>query len=962
VPDPLKYFKIRQCDTNRRWIRWLPGGICVVLAAVANESFLKWLLAYPGYEVELEQRLAIACLQIFTLSAGFALLTYRDAVARWFASAVESRTGKRALILCRALTPPIDRLTFVVILPVIVLGCGWMLLVIAREGYSPAHPLVWLHFLDKLAFDSALYMTGIAVGIRVLRLRVAALLWAAFFLSVSAVDIVVYYFSRTRFEWQLIDFIAPYSIRGFLTPERQMLLLLVCVILIVATMPIALLKRRLSNSQAQKWVALTVFLGVVQPSTSIPFVLSPLIPSDLQRTLFQQINHQLDYADGNSVVNLAREALPRQSVDVPEIATNDYRRVTAHFELPMGRREYPPLALKAFRRIVLITTESLSLDLLWPHNGQIVKGQSPFYSSDSVQRQIFVNYHTSATPTLPGLNVLMTSHPNPQLAIASDYRQSFVRDLADEGFRTIFLRSASRFFADENIHFRKAGFQEIVAREFFEKDPRNRTYIAEWGACDRLVFDELVNRLIAHRNDRVFVTVLPVDTHLPSGRTDYRGLDYPSIPESIRCQTGDLAGLMRAVFYHDHDISRLIKRLKSEDLWDDETLIILTADHSAPMSDAIESLTEAPAHPLGRIPIVFLTPQSLPEADRNVLASQVDLAPTLFHLLGLKVPPGYWGESLFFRAKSNPAVDVFRECVELTGRAGMRRIKISSPENRHEKDLVKLYNSLLFENRPPPARARLIAHAGGYVDGRGGHNTRQALDNSYANGFRFFELDFQWTSDDHLVAIHDWQYSYHARFNLKDSAAVPTRARFESLRHAHGWVQLTLDSIAEWFADHPDAFLITDIKSDNLRGLEHLRNQHPALAAQTIPQIYAFDEYADALRLGYEEIILTLYRKRMRDDRIQAFVQRRPVFAVTMPTVRALNSDSALRLKKLGVFVYAHTVNDREMQQRLLNRGVGGVYTDLLMPVGWVQRQRNPPSHGVFTAEGRKSRIGSVSR
>jgi glycerophosphoryl diester phosphodiesterase len=50
----------------------------------------------------------------------------------------------------------------------------------------------------------------------------------------------------------------------------------------------------------------------------------------------------------------------------------------------------------------------------------------------------------------------------------------------------------------------------------------------------------------------------------------------------------------------------------------------------------------------------------------------------------------------------------------------------------------------------------LIAHAGGHIYGYKYTNSLEALENSYNNGFRFIELDFDWTQDNQIVLIHDW--------------------------------------------------------------------------------------------------------------------------------------------------------------------------------------------------------------
>lgn len=62
-----------------------------------------------------------------------------------------------------------------------------------------------------------------------------------------------------------------------------------------------------------------------------------------------------------------------------------------------------------------------------------------------------------------------------------------------------------------------------------------------------------------------------------------------------------------------------------------------------------------------------------------------------------------------------------------------------------------------------------IVHAGGElwgVDSEGtfrsffGSNSLEGLENCVANGYNAIELDFNFTSDGHLVCIHDWSAEY----------------------------------------------------------------------------------------------------------------------------------------------------------------------------------------------------------
>ena len=81
---------------------------------------------------------------------------------------------------------------------------------------------------------------------------------------------------------------------------------------------------------------------------------------------------------------------------------------------------------------------------------------------------------------------------------------------------------------------------------------------------------------------------------------------------------------------------------------------------------------------------------------------------------------------------------------------------------------------------------QVIAHAGGEIDGKKYTNSREALDYSYAQGAKLFELDLFETAEGKLIATHD-----------TDTPST-----------------LDMERINARFAQHPDAILVTD-KIDN---------------------------------------------------------------------------------------------------------------------------------------------------
>jgi glycerophosphoryl diester phosphodiesterase len=224
-----------------------------------------------------------------------------------------------------------------------------------------------------------------------------------------------------------------------------------------------------------------------------------------------------------------------------------------------------------------------------------------------------------------------------------------------------------------------------------------------------------------------------------------------------------------------------------------------------------------------------------------------------------------------------------------------------------------------------------IAHAGGEIHDQTYTNSLEALEFNYRRGFRFFEVDFSWTSDGELVAIHDWDQYYDAAFVSPGKSKPPTRAEFLRLKARNGLTQLTLIDVLRWAREKKDAFIVTDIKSENIKALRKILREHEDLAHYLIPQVYSYEEYAAARKLGFQKVILTLYMMKINPSEVIDFAARNSPFAVTMPW-KVAESGLAYYLYRNGTFVYAHTINDIAEFAALKKIGVGGIYTDNIAP------------------------------
>ncbi len=152
---------------------------------------------------------------------------------------------------------------------------------------------------------------------------------------------------------------------------------------------------------------------------------------------------------------------------------------------------------------------------------------------------------------------------------------------------------------------------------------------------------------------------------------------------------------MKAVHHTDHDLKRFIERLEEKGLYTEETLVVITADHSCPPNAVTREISGYTGQSLGIIPFILLSPQELPGFNNDALTSQLDPAPTLLHLMDIPVPRGYWGDSLFHQGKRNPAVGFHRDIVTIDSGKKKAYVNLKRLKTPADKSFYELFSTVI---------------------------------------------------------------------------------------------------------------------------------------------------------------------------------------------------------------------------------------------------------------------------
>lgn len=193
--------------------------------------------------------------------------------------------------------------------------------------------------------------------------------------------------------------------------------------------------------------------------------------------------------------------------------------------------------------------------------------------------------------------------------------------LHNAGYKQSFMGGASLVFAGKGIFLNQHSFDHVYGLDELKGNLPDPTYRGGWGLFDDSLFELALQEFDKYsQKDVPFnLTLLTIDTHHPAGNASRSCPKYSNIDNSI----------LHAVHCTDYLVGNFIRQLQSKPAFAN-TVVVLLSDHLAMRNDAY------PLFPKGyhrRLYFNVLNSDLLGSSD--VLASPMDLAPTILHLLGV---------------------------------------------------------------------------------------------------------------------------------------------------------------------------------------------------------------------------------------------------------------------------------------------------------------------------------------
>jgi hypothetical protein len=609
--------------------------------------------------------------------------------------------------------PPIKLGFWLQLLPLLVMFTLLWITAWAPFNLSANTIKFWEYLVYGWLYAAAVYLLVLVIFTKYLRAWWLAAAFAWFYLLLYAVNAAFVYNIGIMLQPYFIWVARPSAGITYLLDyfTKWIVILMVFFLLsgVLATWLIRKNAKKLAAVNSRWLIILTAFLwaapilrdaGIFRPTA----VAIKVAHASLQQGIWRlDQTYSLRVLAVNPLVSLIRALTVNRLKPLQPHPASDLTAMTNSlntWQLPMGPRNYPPLGLKPFNHIIMFGTESLSLDFLAPYNKSLPPDLTPFYGS--LTNGMYLNYQCVALPTQPGLAVTYNSHPNSGGLLVSEYETSMIKYLDAQGFDTYFLMSGPETFLGDNVIFKKMGFHHVIGSQTWLKDPNLEPFIQDRGLMDQMLYNKVLDYMAANRDKKIFIQIMNCDTHSPDTRSYYGTLQYPPLPASLeKTADPDVRALLASIFKHDYDVGQTIKKMRDRNLLTENTLVIFTADHNFPHCAKLARVPGYRDSFFTRLPLAFLSGQPLPHADLHLICSQLDFAPTVFHLLGLPIPEGWWGESAYAPIQKAPAVakDGGRLIVYPQDGGPQQIVSINHPQNAAEKDLVTMFNSV-YTNAP----------------------------------------------------------------------------------------------------------------------------------------------------------------------------------------------------------------------------------------------------------------------
>jgi phosphoglycerol transferase MdoB-like AlkP superfamily enzyme len=302
------------------------------------------------------------------------------------------------------------------------------------------------------------------------------------------------------------------------------------------------------------------------------------------------------------------------------------------------------------QNVFILILESFSKEYIGSLSGR--KTHTPFLDSLIKESLVFDNAFANGKKSIEGIPAILAGIPSlmNESYITSTYCSnnfiSLASTLKEKGYTSAFFHGGSNGTMGFDAFSSAAGFDKYYGRTEYNNE---KDYDGDWGIWDEEFFQYTV-KTAGKMKTPFLCAMFSLSSHHPYG-----------IPARYTQQFSEKElPLLRSIEYTDFALRKFFESA-SKEKWFNNTLFVITADHTGPSTDKFYTDNAG----LFEIPLIFYTPNGSLKGVNHRTAQHIDILPTVLHYVDYRKDIFAYGNDLLDTAHTGFAVNFINEVFQL---------------------------------------------------------------------------------------------------------------------------------------------------------------------------------------------------------------------------------------------------------------------------------------------------------
>lgn len=364
----------------------------------------------------------------------------------------------------------------------------------------------------------------------------------------------------------------------------------------------------------------------------------------------QYVTHSIDAGIVlNTPFSIMRTIGKKAFVEREYLSDDEAQRLYSPLHTPSDSVQFVP------RNVVVLILESFGKQAM-------ARGYMPFIDSLAHVGRSFEYSYASGRKSIDGMPSVLSSIPS--FVEPFFLTPAALNDLSgiagelsrNKGYRSAFFHGAENGSMGFQAFATATGFEQYHGRTEYNQDSRyhgDADFDGTWAIWDEEFLQYYCDKM-SEMPEPFVTSVFTATSHPPFAIPERYKEKFPPTEPRI----------FGSIAYSDHAVRLFFEKARQQS-WYDNTLFVITADHTS------ESIDAEYTNDLGRykVPIIFFAP-SMPElsgVDSTLIVSQTDIMPTALGLLGYDLPYVAFGQDVLnmeadetFAVNYLPGNDIFQ--------------------------------------------------------------------------------------------------------------------------------------------------------------------------------------------------------------------------------------------------------------------------------------------------------------